>query len=142
MVNIVKDVATDLERGDCFLPVKEAKAQGLNLDDLNTLLEPEGRFAALDLLDIVIERAQKHLDAAREYTLLWPADGGAEIRLFCAVPLAMATASLREVKKGDDTLKRGRTPKISRGEVFAILAQAKSAVKSDRALEQLFERFS
>src|SRR5262245_38580677 len=40
LVNIVKDVASDLERGDCFLPEALAEAHGVPLD---RLLDPAYR---------------------------------------------------------------------------------------------------
>jgi hypothetical protein len=49
------------------------------------------------------------LDQAEEYTLLWPVEA-APVRLFCAVPLALALATLREVELGEDALKQGRAP--------------------------------
>jgi farnesyl-diphosphate farnesyltransferase len=104
LVNIVKDVATDWQRGDCFLPVELARDHGI---ELAQLLEPLSRDAALKLVSAVCQRAWHHLERAREYTLLWPSPQADAVRLFCTVPLALAFASLHEVERGDDTLRPG-----------------------------------
>ncbi len=143
MVNIVKDVAEDLERGVCFLPASLAEAQGVSLE---RILEPGARAAGLAVLGAVCERARRHLARAREYVLLWPAagptgrkeDGAVAVRLFCTVPLALALATLREVETGPDTLRPGATPKVSRAFVAKLLVQAGWAVPSDARLDALF----
>ncbi len=108
MVNIVKDVAVDFERGDVFLPEATAREMGVDLRDL---LAPQKRQEALRVVRAVCARARKHLEKAAEYTRLWPVPQGTAIRQFCAVPLALALASLVEVENGRDTLRPGRVPK-------------------------------
>ena len=46
-VNIVKDVAEDFPRGDCFLPAELAAEHNISLDDI---LDPEQREAALGVV--------------------------------------------------------------------------------------------
>lgn len=139
LVNIVKDVANDFERSDCFLPEKMAEAHGFPLEDL---LDPHVRPRGLALVRALCERARKHLDRAAEYTAAWPADRGEgrAIRLFCSVPLALAYATLREVEDGRDTLVPGRCPSVSRALVHAVFAEAVDAAADDARLRQLFER--
>lgn len=131
LVNIVKDVAEDLPRGDCFLPEELAAGEGVRLDDI---LEPENRDAGLAIIRRVCERARDHLERAEQYTLLWPAVEGADVRMFCTVPLVLALATLREVEQGADTLVAGKTPKISRQAVGAIFADARVAVQRNDTL--------
>jgi farnesyl-diphosphate farnesyltransferase len=138
LVNIVKDVAADLERGACFLPQDRLRAHGLSAD--RGLLAPERRDDALAVLGEVCERAREHLDAAVTYTLAWPLPEGAPVRRFCAVPLALAFATLRAVERGDDTLQPGRTPKVSRLTVAQVCAAAGAAVRDDGELRALFAR--
>lgn len=138
LVNIVKDVAADSERGACFLPRDRLREAGVPTDGL---LSPYYRSAALDVVADVCERARDHLDAAVAYTLAWPLPAGAPVRQFCAVPLALAFATLREVERGDDTLRAGRTPKVSRGTVLRITALAGAAVPSDADLQALLSLY-
>lgn len=137
MVNIIKDIADDLTRGDCFLPCSLMARERL---DAERLLAPERRDEALRVVRAVAERARGHLDAAAEYTLAWPAEAGGDVRQFCAVPLALALASLREVAASDDTLRPGAKPKISRQEVIELVAEIAAARGDDAALRQIFVR--
>jgi hydroxymethylglutaryl-CoA reductase len=142
LVNILKDVAEDAERGDCFLPQAEAEAHGIALADL---LVPSERSKGLALLRHLSTRARFHLDQAEEYTLLWPVQA-APVRLFCAVPLALALATLREVELGEDALRQGRAPTVSRALVMRVFEDALvatgdvSAPDPNRALASLFDR--
>jgi farnesyl-diphosphate farnesyltransferase len=136
LVNIVKDVAEDFERGDCFLPADLARRHGVPLGEL---LERRHRDRALRVVRDVCDLARGHLRNACAYTLSWPAPQASEIRMFCAVPLALALATLDEVEKGEDTLARGATPKVTRAFVVRIFAEARSAVRSDDQLRSMFD---
>jgi nucleoside-diphosphate-sugar epimerase/phytoene/squalene synthetase len=131
LVNIVKDVAEDLPRGDCFLPVNLAEEHGIRLDHI---LDPAHREQGLAIIRAVTARAREHLRRAEQYTLLWPVEGGADVRLFCTVPLVLALATLHEVEEGDDTLVEGKTPKITREAVMQIFSDAGVAVKRNDTL--------
>lgn len=134
LVNIVKDVAEDFERGDSFLPEALAAEHGLALD---AILDPESRPAALRVVGALTARAREHLGRAVEYTLLWPAASGRAVRTFCAVPLALAFLTLDEVERGHDTLIRGRSPKVSRDSVVAIFSEAERAAGDDDTLRAM-----
>lgn len=138
LVNIVKDVAADFERGDCFLPENLAEQHGVPLD---TILDPRYRGPALALLRAVCGQARKHLQRAQEYTLLWPVPGGTPVRLFCAVPLALALATLREVEEGSQTLLPGHTPKVAREMVARVQNEARQAVEDNEALVSMFQKY-
>jgi hypothetical protein len=76
-----------------------------------------------------------HLSAASVYTQGWQGQRGREVRLFCAVPLALAWLSLEEVAHGGDALVRGRTPKVTRAVVQRVAATAMQVVQDDVALD-------
>ncbi len=136
LVNIVKDVAEDSARGDCFLPESAARSHGVPLD---RILATELREAGLLLIGEVCARAREHLTHAREYTLSWPPGDADDVRLFCAVPLGLALATLNEVEQGADTLLAGRTPKVSRDFVQRAFGLATTSVGSDEALATFFD---
>lgn len=142
LVNILKDVAEDAVRGDCFLPQKQAAEHGL---DLKQLLTPSERPKGLALLRSLSARARHHLERAEEYTLLWPVSAR-EVRLFCSVPLALALATLREVELGEDALLPNRAPTVSRALVMKVFEDAMTATadsaqqESDQLLRSLFDR--
>ena len=139
MVNIVKDVATDLPRGDCFLPVELAEQQGIALE---AILEEDNRDAGLAILGAVCERAREHLKRAEEYTLAWPVEQGRDVRMFCSVPLTLALATLHEVERGDDSLRPGRTPKVSRDTVLRVFKDSHRAIAANDTLGWMFSFYS
>ncbi len=132
-VNILKDVAEDAERGVCWLPQSLLTAHGLTKADL---LDPSRREDGLKVIAILAERARGHLKVAGEYTACWPTDSGEQIRLFCAVPMALAFHTLAEVVEGSDTLVRGRTPKVTRELVGEVVGRALQAAGNDDVMEQ------
>jgi farnesyl-diphosphate farnesyltransferase len=133
LVNILKDVAEDAARGTVFLPREVLDAHDLDSDNL---LDPDARCRALAAVRTVTERARAHLVAANRYTLEWPAEA-AHVRMFCAVPLGLAWATLREVERSPDTLRPGATPKVSREVVGAVVAACQQAAGDDARLETL-----
>jgi farnesyl-diphosphate farnesyltransferase len=139
LVNIVKDVAEDAQRGACFLPLEVLSRHGT---DVERILDPDERPKALAALHEVCALARRHLEAAVEYTLRWPAVEGAEVRAFCAVPLALALCTLREVERGDDALVPGREPKVDRAMVAEILSGTRRSKDADASLARLFARAS
>jgi farnesyl-diphosphate farnesyltransferase len=138
MVNILKDAVGDLDRGDCFLPSALALECGVKIEDLR---QPESRPGALRLVHLVAQRARLHLAHAERYTLGWPGPDGASIRLFCAVPLCLAYATLDEIEKGDSTLVPGMEPKVSREAVAALLLRAQEAISDQSALTGMLESY-
>lgn len=137
LVNIVKDVATDLERGICFLPDSLMQRHDVTPE---SLLDPGARAQGLEVVNDVAKCAREHLAEAQVYTLAWPVPEGIDVRFFCAVPLALALATLSEVERGTDVLRPGVTPKVDRATVLEVLAAARPAAGDDAALEDLFAR--
>jgi farnesyl-diphosphate farnesyltransferase len=144
LVNILKDVAEDAERGDCFLPADSAEEHGV---DLSRLFESDERPQGLSLLRALAQRTREHLAAAEEYTLLWPLSAaGRDVRLFCAGPLALALGTLQEIELGHDALVPTKSPTVSRafvGKVFEEIRDAMNVagqVESDLHLSDVFDR--
>lgn len=138
LVNILKDVAGDLQRGTCFLPVELARSHQVHLSQL---LEPDQREAGLALVRTLAGRARHHLEGARAYTLAWPEEAQ-DVRLFCSLPLTLAWATLEEIERGDDVLLEGREPKVSRELVGRTLRLAGLAAASDQHLGCLLDCYS
>lgn len=135
LVNIVKDISDDAIRGVSFVPLDILRAHGLRPIDV---LDPGHRMAAMKVVCALTTVARGHLEAAREYTMVWPTDSGSSIRLFLVVPLALAYRSLELVESGgSDVLVRGRNPKVSRDVVARILKHAPAAAESNEKLEIL-----
>jgi farnesyl-diphosphate farnesyltransferase len=98
LVNILKDVATDVTEGRSFLPRGVPRSE-------------------------VFELARRDLGVAAEYTLeLQQAGAPRGIVAFCALPAELASATLRKVEES------GPGSKISRLEVFAIQKRVDRAI--------------
>ncbi len=136
LVNILKDVGEDAERGVCYLPQDVLRREGLSTEGL---LDPAHRPAALRVVDELTDVARAHLRAAMEYTLAWPSGTADEVRLFCVVPLVLAWRTLDVVQNGEDTLVRGRTPKMGRAEVGEVVQRALEVVGDDEDLRAWFK---
>lgn len=136
LVNILKDVAGDLERGILFLPRDLLERRDLAPSEL---LEPARREDGLAVLGEVSAHARASLERAKDYVRHWPLPQGASIRLFCSVPLLLAQATLDEIEHSDDVLRPGRCPKIDRSTLAGILQLAVAAVGDDRALDALLD---
>jgi squalene-hopene/tetraprenyl-beta-curcumene cyclase len=135
LVNIVKDVAVDLERGACFLPANLVEGAGLAVEEL---LDPRRRARAKRVVDAVCDLAAEKLRDARAYTLAWPAgEATRAIRVFCSVPLVLALESLRVVR--ESALARGVSPKLSRSEVFTAVRDVLASANGDGALATLLD---
>lgn len=144
LVNILKDVAEDWLRGDCYWPEACADEHGV---DLVALFSESQRSRALALCRALCRTAREHLDVAEEYTLLWPhCDSGYAVREFCAGPLALALGTLQRIEMGADTLVPGKAPAVSRDFVAGVFTELGRAIaepkpsSSDAALRALFDK--
>jgi farnesyl-diphosphate farnesyltransferase len=136
LVNILKDVAGDMERGVVYMPRSLLEQHAL---EPTQLLEPGRREASLALVREVADHARQSLERAKRYVRQWPLPHGEPIRLFCAVPLLLALATLEELEASDDTLRPGRTPKISRQVLGSLLQRAVQTAGDDEALAALLD---
>lgn len=136
LVNILKDVAGDMERGMVYMPQSLLDRHEI---EATQLLEPSRREASLALVREVGDQARRSLERAKLYVRQWPLPEGAPIRLFCAVPLLLALATLEELEASDATLRAGQTPKISRATLGRLLQRAVQAAGDDQALATLLD---
>jgi farnesyl-diphosphate farnesyltransferase len=140
LVNIVKDVAEDHARGTCYVPEELARDHGVALGDL---LSPGMGDRALMLRRAMCARARAHLAHAEEYALAWPPESAGQVRLFCAVPLALALATLRELEAAAPSAGgHGGPVKVSRALVARLLADARLAVDRDDTLRWMLAYYA
>ncbi len=136
-VNILKDVARDAEQeNSMYIPEEALRAHG---SSHATILAPHHRAGTQAALGGLAERAQADLEDALEYLVLLPRRAVA-IRLFCALPLVFARATLRELTRSTSMLTPGGTVKISRREVKSLLLAVPLLIFSNRALRRLVAR--
>ncbi len=89
-VNVIRGLREDFDRGWVFIPQKFMQDMGLTKEQL---FDPEHREQALKVLDMMTDKAERHLRQALQYvkSLPWWQHG---IRLGCIFPLMFAIRTL------------------------------------------------
>ena len=135
IVNIIKDIWEDRERGVCWLP------QDVFLDtgcDLATLRSGRLDAAYAEAMSGMLAIARRHIENGVTYVSLLPAHE-VGIRKYCLWALGMAALTLRRVQ-ANPQYGSGQDVKISRREVRFVIAATGLAARFDRVLGLLFDR--
>lgn len=116
LVNILRDVPSDLRQGRCYLPAKELAEAGLAPADL---LEPKNREKLRPLYGRHLTEAEGHLQAGWAYTnaLPWRC---VRVRLACAWPILIGVKTVARLRAGNVLDPKERI-KISRSEVKGLI---------------------
>jgi len=118
MVNVIRDVRADHEEGRHYWPLDLLERHGLTQA---ALFEATRREVALRVLQELVRDALVHCDVAVRYLTRLPPHQ-VRVRAFCALPLYMAVATLRECSGNPAVLAGPRPVKIARTETRRILA--------------------
>ena len=110
LVNIIRDVAVDLKRGQSYIPDEILKKYKLTRQ---TVFDAENSEKAEQLFNELIQTAVNHLDKALAYIVNIPRDE-TRIRLFCLLPLFWAMQTLRLIQTNTLNLLGSEKIKISR----------------------------
>jgi len=110
LVNIIRDMTTDLRRGQSYIPEELLLKYQL---DRKTIFEKKNAAQAEKLFNELIERAVLHLDQALDYILLIPKDEKG-IRLFCMLPVFWAMRTLQKIQENTLALLGMEKIKVSR----------------------------
>jgi farnesyl-diphosphate farnesyltransferase len=89
-VNIIRGMRKDYERGWIFVPETFCKTFDITRE---SLFEPQYQSQAMQVVDLLIGKAQKHLDKAEEYIQILP-PWLHRLRLACIWPMLFATRTL------------------------------------------------
>ena len=116
LVNILRDVAADLQHGRCYLPQTELAPCGLSPKDL---FQPKNEQRARPVYDRWLEAAEAHLRAGWDYTNMLPRRC-VRVRLACAWPLLIGRDTLKLLRARNPFDPRVRV-KITRPRVRAII---------------------
>ena len=136
LVNVIRDAAQDLAQGRCYIPRALLAQHGLTPESLRHASE---RRRARPVLDELRRLALGHIDAAFPYVMAIPR-WEPRLRLAALWPLWIGLGTLEKLAAADDPLDPASPVKISRGDVYRILAESSMAVGVDRALTTLHER--
>jgi len=136
-VNILKDVARDAEHeNSIYIPDQLLRAHGSGHETILAANRSDETHAALSTL---VQLAWHDLDQATAYLLTIPRRA-APIRLFCALPLLFAYATLRDLTRNPGALLRREVVKISRSEVKSLTVLSMLGVFSNRTMSWLVAR--
>ena len=116
--NVLRDIPADLRRGRCYVPVELLEKAGLKPADL---LDPASLQKFMPVRNQLLRIALEHLDQGWLYTMAIPRSE-LRLRLACAWPILFAVKTLERVSLSSDLLNPGVTLKVTRGEVYRIMA--------------------
>ena len=118
LTNILKDLSTDLRRGRCYIPSEMLAQAGLEPRDL---LETRTMAVFSPILHALVQTALAHLDQGWLYATSIPRRDF-RLRLACMWPVLIALKTLHLLTTCDNLLDPARKLKISRSEVYRIIA--------------------
>jgi len=134
LVNILRDLPTDLKAGRCYIPSRALAKLGLTPCDLLNS-SSEARFR--QVFERYLSQAAEHLSAGWRYTNSLPF-GQVRLRLACAWPLLIGAATLKKLKSGK-ILNATQRIKVSRREVRFLVLQSVVWYPWPRRWRQLFK---
>jgi farnesyl-diphosphate farnesyltransferase len=133
LVNILRDLPTDLKNGRCYLPLEKLAEIGLKPEDL---LQPANENKFRPLYNHYLDLAESHLSAGWNYTNTIPF-GQFRVRLACAWPILIGAETISRLRSGN-VLDPQRRIKISRGEVRGIILRSVLSCPFPGAWQKLF----
>lgn len=134
LVNVLRDVPADLAEGRCYLPATMLDEVHVRPSDLGELSDPALRRKVAPVIESLRQRALGHVDAAFPYILAIPASQP-RLRLAALWPLWIGLGTLAKIRDAQDPLDPSTTIKISRGDVYALMAESIAVVGFDGWLE-------
>ncbi|RIK31708.1 MAG: hypothetical protein DCC56_05865 [Anaerolineae bacterium] len=117
-VNVIRGLRKDYERGWVYVPKKFLEAANLSAHEL---FQPENRAEAIKVLDMLADKAERHLHAALTCVKSLP-PWQHRIRLACIFPLMFAIRTLAISRRNTDVF--NSEAKITREEVKRIVRDA------------------
>jgi farnesyl-diphosphate farnesyltransferase len=117
-VNVIRGLRKDYERGWVYVPKRFLEAVNLSAHEL---FEPENREEAIKVLDMLADKAERHLHAALKCVKTLP-PWQHRIRLACIFPLLFAIRTLAISRRNTDVF--SREAKMTRAEVKRIVRDA------------------
>lgn len=129
-INVLRDIPADLRRGRCYVPVELLEKAGLKPVDL---LDPASFQKFKPVLNQLLRIALEHLDQGWLYTMAIPRSE-LRLRLACAWPILFALKTLQRVSVSESLLDPAVTIKMTRGEVYRIMALTGGTLGCGRTL--------
>jgi farnesyl-diphosphate farnesyltransferase len=134
LTNVLRDLTADLRRGRCYIPTALLEPAGLRPADL---LDPAALPKFRPVLTKLLRIALEHLDQGWLYTMAIPRRE-VRLRLACAWPILFAVKTLQRVSVSPLLLDPGVTLKMTRGEVYRIMALTTGTLGCGRLLTSYY----
>ena len=133
LINILRDVGSDLRAGRCYLPASELHSLGLTPEEI--LAKPE---RVESIMQQWREKAERGMVAGIEYAC---AINQRRVRFATALPALIGTRTLSLIREaGVEVFER--TVKVPRAEVRKIMSSAALSFASPSSLRRTFEHLS
>ena len=133
LINILRDVGSDLRAGRCYLPAGELQARGVSPDEL--MGEPA---RALPVLDTWRVRAEQGITAGIRYA---SSIRSTRVRVATALPALIGARTLVVLRDAGPGVFE-RKVKVPRREVRRIMLKVIGSMVSSRSLRRAFEDLS
>lgn len=134
LTNVLRDLPRDLQDGRCYLPRQDLARHGLSPDALR---DPAIRPRLQPLLDELLALALDCYADGWSYTLAVPTRE-LRLRLACAWPLLLGLATLERIQQAPELLDPAVRLRISRREVYGILARSTALAWTDAGLTRVY----
>jgi farnesyl-diphosphate farnesyltransferase len=119
LVNVLRDLPTDLRNGRCYLPSDQLTSCGLAPQDL---LIPENEARLRPVYNAWLARAESHLRAGWHYTNALPRRS-VRVRLACAWPIQIGLETTKLLRAGP-VLGPGQRVKVARPQVKKLMLRS------------------
>jgi len=119
LVNVLRDLPTDIRNGRCYLPADQLASLGLAPKDL---LKPENESRVRPVYNTWLARAESHLYAGWDYTNALPR-GSVRVRLACAWPIQIGLETTKLLRAGPVLDPRKRV-KVTRAQVKKLMLRS------------------
>ena len=136
MVNIIRDMTSDLRRGQSYIP--EELLAKYNLDR-RSIFEKQNAEKAQKLFSELIQNALMHLDKAIDYIMLLPKEEKG-IRMFCMLPVFWAMRTLQKIQQNTLALLDNDKIKVSKRMIKNEYYLALINIYSNRLTRWHYER--
>jgi farnesyl-diphosphate farnesyltransferase len=133
LVNILRDLPTDLKNGRCYLPTDRLDEAKLFPE---TLLSPANAEKFLPFYHSYLDKAESHLCAGWRYTNTLPFSQF-RVRLACAWPILLGMKTIEKLRAAD-VIELQQRVKVSRGEVRGIILRSLLACPFPKIWRNLF----
>ena len=133
LINILRDIGTDLRNGRCYLPAEELHAVGISPEEI--LTKPE---RVEPIMQRWRERAESGLKAGLEYSC---AINQRRIRFATVLPALIGAATLFRMREAGPAVFE-KTVKVSRRKIKRTISSVALRLASPSALRRIYNRLS